>query len=92
MVGRLADPEAGAALGMQRLNANPWSLQVNDAWVQGGIDARRSFYLGSPIRFNTLRPVDRSLHPTTVYYRELRQLREAGYYRQGDYMVPPRRN
>ena len=90
VIGRLADTEAGAALGMQRLNASPWSPEVNDAWVQGAIDARRSFYLGSEVNIRNLRSGD-PLYPRTIYMRELQQLRSAGYYRDGNVMLPPRR-
>ncbi|WMT01169.1 hypothetical protein RDV84_14305 [Lysobacter yananisis] len=88
VMGRLEDTAVGAELGMQRLNAPAWNPQINDAWVQGGIDASRKFYLASPIRFNTLRSGD-PLYPTTVFMRELKMLRGAGYSRQGDYMIPP---
>ena len=89
VIGRLADTAAGAELGMTRLNSNNWSIAVNDAWVRGGIDSGKPFYLGTPIKGN-LRSGNPQF-PTTVYFRELKQLRDAGYRREGDYMIPPAR-
>lgn len=73
---------------MRRLNEPDWSVAVNDAWVQGGIDARKPFYLGSDIKFKNLRSGE-SDYPTTIFFRELKQLRSAGYYRDGNYLYPP---
>ena len=28
-------------------------------------------------------------HPETVFFKEIKQLRDAGYRLEGDYMVPP---
>src|SRR5690606_4153098 len=50
VLGRLQDTEAGSQLGMTRLNSDNWSPNVNDAFVQGGIDAGKPFYLGSSPR------------------------------------------
>ena len=76
---------------MQRLNNPDWSVSVNDAWVQGGIDAKKKFYLGSNPDTKSLRrqSYPHGSYPTTVFFRELKQLRDAGYRRVGDYMVPP---
>ena len=92
-MGRLPDTEAGEAMGMQRLNSDVWSPQVNDAWVQGGIDANKPFYLGSPTTVGNLRTQPYPHHPDfpmTVTYRELSQLKAAGYTRSGDYLIPPK--
>lgn len=98
VMGRLPDTEAGEAVGFQRLNTQNWSLEVNDAWVQGGIDAQRSFYLGSNPNIANYRAaaefdsngkyLGRGDHPDTVFFREMRQLRDAGYRLDGDYMRP----
>jgi hypothetical protein len=88
VMGRLEDTEAGEALGMTRLNEPDWTVNVNDAWIQGGIDSGKPFYLGSPINMGNLRSGNPT-YPTTVFFRELKQLRDAGYRRVGDYMVPP---
>jgi hypothetical protein len=42
------------------------------------MDAQRPFYLGTPIKISDLRSGD-PIYPTTVYFRELQQLRSAGY-------------
>jgi YD repeat-containing protein len=91
VIGRLEDTAVGADIGMTRLNEPNWTINVNDAWIQGGIDAQHPFYLGSPIKMSTLRSGD-PIFPTTVYFRELQQLRAAGYYREGEFMLPPRGN
>ncbi|MGI4792751.1 MAG: RHS repeat-associated core domain-containing protein, partial [Janthinobacterium lividum] len=89
VIGRLADTTAGSELGMTRLNDPDWTPNVNDAWIQGGIDANKPFYLGSNTSIGNLRSPAGSPYPTTVFMRELKQLREAGYTRQGDYLIPP---
>lgn len=99
VMGRFPDTEAGEILGFQRLNARNWSPEVNDAWVQGGIDAKRSFYLGSNPSISNYRAagifdsngnfLGRGEFPDTVFFREMRQLRDAGYRLDGDYMRPP---
>lgn len=89
VIGRLEDTAAGAEIGMRRLNDPDWTVNVNDAWVQGGIDANKPFYLGSNISFKNLRSGN-PVYPKTVFFRELSQLRDAGFYRQGDWMLPPK--
>ncbi|ODS23908.1 hypothetical protein AB835_06670 [Candidatus Endobugula sertula] len=96
VLGRLPDTEAGSQLGMTRLNSNNWSENVNDAFVQGGIDAGKPFYLGSSPDISNYRAAwnalegNRGNHPQTVFFREMKQLRDAGYRLEGDYMVPPK--
>jgi RHS repeat-associated protein len=91
VIGRLNDTAAGAELGMRRLDNPDWTINVNDAWVQGGVDGGKPFYLGSNPTISNLRtqPYPHSPYPTTVTFRELQQLRSAGYQRVGDYMMPP---
>lgn len=91
VIGRLDDTAAGSQLGMRRLNEPDWTMNDNDACVQGGIDGDKSFYLGSNISINNLRSGN-SLFPKTVFFRELQQLRDAGYFRQGNQMLPPSTN
>ena len=90
IMGRMADTAVGAELGFQKLTSDVWSLGVNDAWVQGGIDAKKHFYLGSPIKVKNLRTTEwpHDEYGTTVFMRELKQLRGAGYVKNGDYMMP----
>jgi hypothetical protein len=89
VIGRLTDTEAGSQLGMTRLNEPDWTINVNDAWIQGGIDAGKPFYLGSNITPGNLRSGNPT-YPYTVFFRELKQLRDAGYYREGNMMMPPK--
>ncbi|MEX1827162.1 hemagglutinin repeat-containing protein [Luteibacter sp. CQ10] len=88
VIGRLQDTAVGEELGMLRLNSPNWSVNVNDAWIQGGIDSGKTFYLGTGISIGNLRSGNIE-YPTTVYFRELLQLRDAGYFKQGDYLLPP---
>ncbi|MCH9813918.1 MAG: hemagglutinin repeat-containing protein [Epsilonproteobacteria bacterium] len=89
VIGRLDDTKAGGQLGFERLSTKDWDIEVNRAWIQGGIDTKKKFYLGSNIDIQTLRNSDPgSSYKATVYLDELKQLKNAGYCRQGDYMVP----
>ena len=59
-----------------------------------GIDAGKPFYLGSNINISNLRnsnPQTKLLYPSTVFMREIKQLRAAGYTKVGDYMLPPKK-
>jgi len=95
VLGRLVDTEAGSELGMTRLNSDGWTVNVNDAFVQGGIDAGKPFYLGSSPDIANYRAAwdavtsSRGTHPETVFFREMKQLRDAGYRLEGNYMLPP---
>ena len=95
VLGRLPDTEAGSQLGMTRLDSGNWTENVNDAFVQGGIDAGKPFYLGSRPDISNYRSAwnalegNRGSHPQTVFLREMKQLRDAGYRLEGDYMLPP---
>ncbi|MEU9956143.1 polymorphic toxin-type HINT domain-containing protein [Streptomyces sp. NPDC050982] len=60
------------------------SVEDNDRWIQGIIEARQPVYVASPT-VNNLTVEGRE----TVFSRELRQLREAGYTRSGNYLLPP---
>jgi RHS repeat-associated protein len=85
-IGRLPDTEAAEKIGMRRLNTKGWTPAVNDAWMQGGIDAKKDFYLASkPIAANRINPPG-SRFPTTVFDRELKQLAAAGYKQKGNLM------
>ena len=66
------------------LNTPNWSLELNDAFIRGAIDQGRRIYLASPTKGNLIRFAGQP----TVYARELQMLRDAGYTRSGDYMVP----
>ena len=88
VLGRLDDTAAGAQIGMRRLNDPDWDIDVNEAWVQGGIDAKKPFYLGSD-PFNEKNLISNNpQHPRTVFSQELDQLKSSGYKFDGDYLVP----
>jgi RHS repeat-associated protein len=91
-IGRQADTARAAANGRQILNVVPatdWTLHVNDAWVQGGIDRRATFRLESP---PTAANRSHPLYPQSVFGRELSQLEGQGYTRRSPrsiFMDPP---
>lgn len=71
------------------LDTPNWSLGLNDAFIQGAIDQRRSIYLASPTTAKYLvQTSGEYAGQPSIYARELNQLRNAGYTRDGDYMVP----
>lgn len=70
----------------QVLNIKEWTIAKNDAWVNEGIANKQTFYTGSPINQQNL--WDSVAGRETVYARELRMLKEAGYVKQGDYFIP----
>ncbi|WP_079056238.1 putative T7SS-secreted protein [Streptomyces caeruleatus] len=80
--------DARAALGWEGhdvLNVRPWDFDINDAWIQKIIDERRDVYLASPQTPNTLT----NEWGSSVFARELEQLRNAGYIESGDYLLAP---
>ena len=91
--------QAAADNDYQTLGSNSWSPQVNNAWVQGGTDARREFTVTSHTEWSNLRSdpkfdvnlnfLGRGDHPKTIFTRELLQLRDAGYKLVDGEMVPP---
>ncbi|MDB4020374.1 hypothetical protein N9491_07170, partial [Planktomarina temperata] len=95
VLGRLHDTQAGAELGMTRLDSGSWTPNVNDLFVQGGIDAGKPFYLGSNPDISNYRAAwnalegNRGNYPQTIFFREMKQLRDAGYRLVGDNMLPP---
>ncbi len=76
------------------LDAGTWSVHVNDGWMLRGINEGRVFKLTTKPNISSLRAtreVTRKgtiMRELTVYHRELKMLREAGYIRQGDFMIP----
>ncbi|MCM4085219.1 hypothetical protein, partial [Paractinoplanes hotanensis] len=73
------------------LPTGTWTPQQNDQWVAGAIAKRQKVYLAtSPTRENLYNdgPYNAGM---TVFGREIRQLKNAGYTIQGDYMYPSAR-
>ena len=57
-----------------------WNEQVNDQWIQEGINNRQIFYTASPETTENL---------AGVYGREISQIKSAGYQKTGDAYYPP---
>ncbi|MBL0059057.1 MAG: hypothetical protein IPP35_08100 [Elusimicrobia bacterium] len=87
-IGNITDTAVAEAFpGHRVLNLRKgWTPEVNDAWIQGGIDRRARFYLASPQTSVTLT----NSFGESMFARELRRLRVAGYRQNGDYLVPSR--
>jgi hypothetical protein len=73
--------------GHKVLDLPNWTLAKNDEWVKGIVEQRARVYIGSPQTQKTL--WDAANNRQTVFARELQQLRDAGYIKSGDYMLPP---
>ena len=73
--------------GLNVLESNRWNLNVNDMWIQGGIDRKATFKLVSP-QTDPFLWDDKKNRPK-VYDRELKQLRRAGYVEIDNHMVHP---
>ncbi|MBI1829734.1 MAG: RHS repeat-associated core domain-containing protein [Thaumarchaeota archaeon] len=69
------------------LPKDDWRQGINDAWMQGGIDRRATFYNATTPSNATLQP---SEYGRTVFERELIQLRTSGYIQSGDNMIRAR--
>lgn len=67
--------------GYQRLYARPWNLQVNDAWVLGGVERGARFRVISDINVEKFRTtaLTRTKTVESVFNRELRLLEQHGY-------------
>jgi hypothetical protein len=71
------------------LDTPDWSLDLNDAFIRGAIDQRRTIFLASPTKGNLIQTSGQFAGQPTIYARELNMLRDAGYTPSGDYMIPP---
>ncbi|MFG2055214.1 RHS repeat-associated core domain-containing protein [Micromonospora sp. NPDC048930] len=89
VIGRLEDTAVARGWpGHDVLNIPDWTIKKNDAWVQAVIDNKQDVYLASPQTTSNL--WDATKARETVFARELRMLRDAGYTADGDYMRAPR--
>ena len=68
------------------LNLQTWNIDKNREWIQSIIDQRGTVYVASPTKGNMW---NAARNEPTVFAQELQQLKEAGYRRVGDYLVPP---
>jgi RHS repeat-associated protein len=73
--------------GYNVLKSDRWSPGVNKAWVQGGIDSKKTFKIVSP----QTKPYlwDKKNKRPRVFDDELKQLRRAGYVEINNHMVHP---
>lgn len=67
------------------LRLSKLTIEQNDQWIQGAIDSRQKVYIASSEWGNLKSPSGRE----TIFSRELGQLRNAGYTRDGDYLLRP---
>ena len=90
VIGSRNDTEAAdKVFGLNRLNQEEWSLEVNDAWIQGGIDRQANFYLateptGGPTSIEGGSLWNTDENRPRVFSRELDQLRGANYVQHLD--------
>jgi hypothetical protein len=87
VIGRKTDTEIAQDFpGHQILDLpkDDWRLGINDAWMQGGIDRRATFYTATTSNA-TLQP---SKYGPTVFERELIQLGKSGYIQNGNNIIP----
>jgi hypothetical protein len=90
VIGRLPDTMyAGQWPGHTYLQVEEWSLAKNDAWIQTVIDGGGSVYVASSLEGNGA-DWEEAGRPT-VLAREVRQLLQAGYTWNGNFLVPPPR-
>jgi len=90
VIGRLEDTViAKDWKGYDVLDSPNWNMDVNDAWVNEGIENNQTFYTASPMTENNLISSNPMYPGETVYAREIRMLKEAGYVQEGDYFIPP---
>ena len=78
VIGRLPDTEAAQQwIDHEVLISSVWKPALNDAWVRGIIESRKTVYVGSPLTYENLWRVARNR--PTVLAREIRMLTDAGY-------------
>ncbi len=93
VIGRQSDTAAYIGRkGHRVLDTNIWDLNVNDGWMMRGIMEKRTFKLASEVNWGSLRRLQRKpniiVRDLTVFHHELKMLRDAGYVRRGNLMLP----
>jgi hypothetical protein len=87
VLGRLDDTEVAKDWpGHAVLDLEDWNPAKNEDWIQSIIDQKGPVYIGSPIEGNMWNPRRNS---PTIFADELEWLGNAGYRREGDFMIPP---
>jgi len=76
--------------GYDVLNDPNWNLEINDAWVQSGIDNKQTFLVVSKRTKKNL-IVQKGVRKggSTVFARELNMLNNAGYIEKGNFLMHP---
>jgi hypothetical protein len=89
VIGRLQDTAVARGWnGHDVLNDPNWTLAKNDEWVNSGIRNKQTFYIASPMTEENLISSNPNYPGETVFAREIRMLREAGYVQNGDHFLP----
>lgn len=92
IIGRLPDiQKVFSEQKFHRLNIRQrqgWKNEVNDAWLQGVIDAGKPVKLVSPVKKATLKNPPDEEYKYTIYRRELQQLKSAGYTIRNGWAIP----
>jgi RHS repeat-associated protein len=88
VLGRIEDTTVARDwAGHDVLNIPGWTIKKNDQWVEQGIKNKQEFYTASPEKGNLW---DAAANRETVYARELKQIKEAGYIMRGDSYFHPK--
>jgi hypothetical protein len=91
VLGRLPDTAVAKSwAGHVVLDTPSWSPQLNEQFISETIRQGRTVYLASPVEGNLIQTEGRFAGQPTIYAEELQQLSNAGYARDGDYLVPPK--
>ncbi len=90
VIGRLQDTAASKGkVGHDVLDDPNWTLARNDEWINSGIRNKQDFYIASDLSAANLVSSNPKYPGETVFAREIRMLKDAGYVRRGDYLVHP---
>jgi Flp pilus assembly pilin Flp len=90
VIGRLQDTaKSKGKAGYDVLDDPNWTLARNDEWINSGIRNKQDFYISSDLTPGNLVSSNPKYPGETVFAREIRMLKEAGYVRRGDYLVHP---
>jgi hypothetical protein len=89
VIGRLSDTAAAKRWpGYDVLDILDWTPAKNAKWVEEGIEHGQIFYTATPEAGNLIQTAGRFAGHPTIYADEIRQLKQAGYVKVGDYYVP----
>ncbi|MEM9202821.1 MAG: RHS repeat-associated core domain-containing protein, partial [Actinomycetota bacterium] len=73
------------------LDADDWSMPLNEAFIERLIEQERTVYLASPVDpYHLVQTSGDFAGQPSIFAHELAMLIESGYERVGNYLVPPR--